>query len=156
MSHLKDAIGELNAYTASLRIAHWKANTVTNEHKALGDLYDSISDLVDSFAETYMGHYGSEKIIIPAKPIIDVSGSPVRRGCEIVDYIRSELKMGEEDDLLNIVADMQGALNKARYLLKEPVAKEYKPKEEPFDEDEDESEGTMDYKEIMRNAISKM
>ena len=151
MSHLKDAIGELNAYGASLRLAHWKADTKSNQHEALGALYDSMSDLTDTFAETYMGHYGSQKIDIPLKPILDVSGAPVRRGCEIISYIIKELKAGQEDDLINIAADMQGTLNKARYLLKEPVAvaKEVQEVKEPEEEE-------MDYKSIMQNAVKKM
>lgn len=149
MSHLKDPIGELNAYTASLRLAHWKANTVTNEHKTLGDLYDTMSDLVDSFAETYMGRYGSETFDIPPKPIIDISDAPVAEGCEIVEGLIAELKAGQDDDLINIAADMQGALNKARYLLKEPVKGGVEEKETG------EEEG-MDYTALMKRAVKKL
>lgn len=36
---------------------HWKTKSLS-KHLALGDLYDSIDELVDALAEMYMGTYG--------------------------------------------------------------------------------------------------
>ena len=50
-----DTIARLVAYNGSLQIAHWRADTITNEHKALGDLYDTMVEKTDDFAEVFMG-----------------------------------------------------------------------------------------------------
>jgi len=113
-----ECIAHLVAYNGSLQIAHWMANTVTNEHKALGELYDSMVGLVDTFAETYMGKYGV--ITFPRDGMIeDIHQAPITKGLEIVEYLQKEFSIGKDDDLLNIIADMSTALNKAKYLLKE-------------------------------------
>lgn len=114
----KDCLSRLVAYNGSLQIAHWKADTVTNEHKALGDLYDSMVELVDDFAEVYMGKYGV--VSFPKDAMIeDITEEPASEGLEIVKDAQGKFKVGEDDDLLNILADMSSALNKAKYLLKE-------------------------------------
>lgn len=113
-----ECLFDLVAYNGSLQVAHWKANTITNEHKALGDLYDSMVGLTDTFAEAYMGKYGVVEMI-PSCPLMDVTSSPVADGEKIVEDLQEYFKAGEDDDLLNILADMMGTLHKAKYLLKE-------------------------------------
>lgn len=110
-------IGELVAYNLALQIAHWQANTVTNEHKALGELYESMVDLADMFTETYMGK--TKVIPFPKVEIIDVSDKPCSKGIEIVHELQEYFETPEDDDVLNILADMLIALHKAKYLLKE-------------------------------------
>jgi len=41
-------------------LLHWMTNSYA-EHKALGKYYEAIPDLVDQFAEAYMGRYGQFK-----------------------------------------------------------------------------------------------
>lgn len=112
-----ECIPLLVAYNGSLQIAHWRANTINNEHKALGDLYETMTDLTDEFAEVYMGKYGV--IEFPSKAIIrDIEKSPIAEGLKIIKEAESYFNKND-DDLLNIIADMKIALNKAKYLLKE-------------------------------------
>lgn len=135
----KDCLSRLVAYNGSLQIAHWMADTVTNEHKALGDLYESMVDLVDDFAEVYMGKY--PVVSFPKEAVIeDITEGPASEGLEIVKDAQAKFKVGEDDDLLNILADMSSALNKAKYLLKE-----YEPVE-----DKEESS------EVRKSAESKL
>ena len=112
-----DCICEIVAYNGSLQVSHWKADTITNQHKALGDLYDSMIGLIDTFTETYIGKYGMIKLSICE--LEDLGNTPVAKGLEYVKKLQSNCKTGEDDDLLNIVADMSTALYKAKYLLKE-------------------------------------
>ena len=113
-----ECIAHIVAYNGSLQIAHWLGNTVTNEHKALGELYDSMIELVDKFAETYIGKYGM--IDFPKDAIIeDITKAPATKGLEIIKYTQAQFTPGKDDDLLNIIADMSTALNKAKYMLKE-------------------------------------
>jgi len=128
-----DCVSRLVAYAGSLHIAHWLADTVTNEHKALGDLYDEISEQTDKFAEVYMGKYGEITFPKDAK-ITDVTGAPAGYGVTLVTKLQKEFTAGKDDELLNILADMSAALNKAKYLLKEtgePEEAEAEITEEP-------------------------
>ena len=111
-----DCICQMVAYNGALQVAHWMANTVTNEHKALGDLYDSMVGLIDTFTETYIGKYG----MITFKPmkLENVSKTPCAKGLVLAEDLKSYLSE-DDDDLLNIVADMFTALHKAKYMLKE-------------------------------------
>jgi hypothetical protein len=111
-------LGGLVAYNGSLLMAHWAADTVTNEHKALGDLYDSMVELTDSFAEVYMGKCG---VVEPTEQTITVLSNPTEEGLSLVEDLLSNFTEGEDDDLINILADMQAALHKAQYLLKAEV-----------------------------------
>lgn len=113
-----ECLPKLVAYNGSLQIAHWKANTITNEHKALGELYDTMVGLVDDFAEVYIGKYNSIDFPPDAK-IEDITKKPCAKGLELIKEVQGYLTSGKDDDLLNIVADMSAALNKAKYLLKE-------------------------------------
>lgn len=110
-----ECIGKMMAYNTALQMAHWQADTVTNEHKALGDLYEALVGLLDQFAEVYMGCYG---VLEFQKMQVEKLKRPCSEGLMIVEELKSEI---DEDDigLENIVADMEIALNKAKYLLKE-------------------------------------
>ena len=117
MEGFDECLHELVAYNGSLQIAHWRADTITNEHKTLGDLYDTMIGLTDSLAETFMGKYGVIDFVSDIV-IEDISEKPVAKGLEIIDDLYSYMT-DKDDDLLNIIADMEIALNKAKYLLKE-------------------------------------
>lgn len=104
-------IGQLVAYNGSLQLAHWAADTITNEHKAIGDLYEEMVDFVDTFAEVYMGKNG---VITPCEQTITKLENPCADGLALVKELTSRFTVGEDDDLLNILADMQGALNKTQ------------------------------------------
>jgi hypothetical protein len=109
-------IPKLVAYNGSLQIAHWMADTKSNEHKTLGDLYDSMIELTDKFSEVYMGKFGV--ITFPDDcNVEDITKAPIAVGLDIVSEGQKEYK--KEEDLMNILADMESALNKAKYLLKE-------------------------------------
>lgn len=108
-------LSKLVCYNASLQIAHWRANTVTNEHKTLGDLYESMIALTDKFAEAYMGDYGVVEFV--GGQLMDLSVNPATKGCDIAEELCASVE--DDDYLCNIVQDMQAELYKAKYLLKE-------------------------------------
>lgn len=98
-----------------LRIAHWQASTKTNEHQALGSLYDSIGSLIDDFAEILMGTEGGREMPTVSGPIGGGEGYD-----KIVEEMRTaalDLCKATQPDLANIAADILQAVNKARYLL---------------------------------------
>ena len=111
---------ELLGWNDNLKVAHWQADTVTNAHKALGDLYDAIAGFTDDLAETAMGKVGSRDFapaMVAITPSVD-HASLLSDGLEVLAECRAELTPGVDDDLLNILADMSAAINKAKYLLK--------------------------------------
>lgn len=112
-------LGPLLGYLSSLRVRHWNADTVTNEHKAIGELYESLDELTDDLVEVSLGKSGGQ---VTAESFdkcdCEDNASMIQMGCDIVKGLRSEFEAGEDDDTLNILADMEASLNKARYLLK--------------------------------------
>lgn len=111
----------LLALVANLHIAHWKADTYGNTHRVLGDLYSGLDDLTDQLAECAMGKDGS--IDFPRNEAVqfnftDNAADLLAEAAEIFSEIRAELSTPNDDDLLNIVAEMSAAINKAKYLLK--------------------------------------
>lgn len=96
---------------ASVQVAHWAADTVGNAHEALGALYADTARLVDALAECYAGRTK----VLPvgaADP-----GEAVRGVLAVVEKARASVPEDAED-LKNILADMEAAANKAKYLLK--------------------------------------
>lgn len=112
-------VGRLLGFVSSLKVAHWNASTALNDHKALGELYEAVEGLVDDFVETYLGKFKGQvsATTLPVEATQDY-GALIRTGAEIVAALRGSLETGADDDLLNILADIDGALNKSRYLLK--------------------------------------
>lgn len=116
---LKGQVLSLLLLNNSVRVAHWHASTSVNTHKALGDLYEAVDGALDSFVETEMG-------ISRNRNFISVSGA-VQADMGVPALI-SELRSRSEalvnsskacgcEDLVNIAADLLGAVNKAAYLL---------------------------------------
>ena len=114
-----DCVSEFLSLLANIRLAHWQADSRTNEHKALGDLYESVDGSVDEMVEILLGKNGSRDV--DAKGLTLFANADLAQlleaGMEIVEHIRTELETGTDDDMLNILADISAALNKAKYLL---------------------------------------
>jgi hypothetical protein len=119
-------IAELLAVLNQSRVFHWQTKSHA-EHVALGGLYDKLDDLVDSFVETYSGAYGSvEQAAAPGFQTIVYnyqSNADLLAFCDFtIKYLTEDLSKQvrpECTDLLNIIADMIGALNHAKYLLRQ-------------------------------------
>lgn len=113
-------ITALVAFNTNLQLAHWQADTVTNVHRTLGDLYEQTVDLVDKLAEVFMGKRNDRTFL--NADIKLVAGADVKEllavGIQAVADARTGCTAGEDDDLLNILADISSAINRAKYLLK--------------------------------------
>ena len=121
-------ICDLVAYNGALNIAHWRADTKSNEHNAIGALYDEMVELTDKLAEIYMGKYGVIDSVSCELPVLD---NVPACGLTIVEGLQSQFDETEDSDILNVLADMSAILNKTAYLLKtepedsgEPVAEQ--------------------------------
>jgi DNA-binding ferritin-like protein len=104
-----------------LRLHHWGTKSYA-AHKALGKAYESIDGLLDTFAETYMGALGKEKL----KEINELQlNGPYRTSANQVlnsfeDYLMNEIPKELDEsqtELLNIRDEMLGVVQQTKYLL---------------------------------------
>ena len=104
---------------AQLRILHWQTKSHA-KHVALGDTYDALDDLIDSYVEVCMGLHGRfvledehKTLTINNLPDVDLVG--------MIDTVRKTLQEMEispvDSDLLNIRDEMLAQINKLSYLL---------------------------------------
>jgi hypothetical protein len=118
-------IAELLGLLNQARVFHWQT-TSHAEHVALGGLYDSLDDLVDKFIETHAGVYGS---VEQAAPTFNTAVFNYQNKADVISYCDFSIaylsgKLTKEvrpecTDLLNIIADMLGAFNHTKYLLRQ-------------------------------------
>ena len=104
-----------------IRIFHWQTKSYA-EHQALGGLYESLDDMIDTFAETYFGKYG--RVRSDTSFDFSISNYEPSTPLELIDnainYLTNDLPkvlQSTDTDLLNIRDDMLGELHKTKYLL---------------------------------------
>ena len=102
-----------------LKYYHWGTDSYS-KHKALGDAYDTLNDLMDEFVEILLGKYGKElspiSINVRTESELDANSALD----EIADYLSNELPnlLNENDtELLNLRDEMLAIINKTKYLF---------------------------------------
>lgn len=87
------------------------------QHKALGSLYDSIGDLIDTFAEAYQGIYGviddypADYTSPKADPIVEIG--------YLDRYItRQREKLPQDSSLQNVVDEIAALIQSTIYKIK--------------------------------------
>jgi len=119
-------IAELLGLLNQTRVFHWQTRSHA-EHITLGGLYDKLDDLVDSFVETYSGVYGgveqTDEGGFKCVSVNYANNADLIAFCDFaVGYLTATLSKQvkpECTDLLNIIADMIGAFNHTKYLLRQ-------------------------------------
>jgi hypothetical protein len=101
-----------------MRIFHWQTKSYAR-HKAFGKIYSNLGDLIDTFAEAWMGRNGRVRVTGPIE-LQDIGGDVE----SIVDgYIDTLISMTDtldpqrDTDLLNIRDEILGEFNRLKYLL---------------------------------------
>lgn len=114
---------ELAGDNARLQLAHWRADTKTNEHEALGNLYEAIAGLVDRLAEVSMGADDNRNFAS-----VDVTLDPDTEPKDLLDSMKStgdklvaKAKADGSEDLQNIAADVVENINRTLYKLQSPT-----------------------------------
>lgn len=107
---------------AQVKVLHWHTKSYP-EHKALGKLYETLDELIDSFVETHSGKYGNtvakDRFTLEVMNYRDTSPDEVFD--HATDFLTKELPAQiapEDTDLLNIRDEMLAAINRTRYLLR--------------------------------------
>lgn len=107
--------GLLHAATTA-HLHHFKTDSFA-EHMALGDLYESLTDLTDKWTEAYQGRYAKIKDYpdgykAPKKECLD----EVRDMGRMVATMRKN--MPQDTELQNITDEIQAAIDTCLYKLR--------------------------------------
>lgn len=106
-------------WLANVRLAHWQADTLSNQHRALGDLYDAADAKLDEIAEVNMGKLRDTQF--PSAPVelspIITTTALLEDGLALCAAFAADCTP-QDGDLLNLVQDLQNIIHRARYLLK--------------------------------------
>jgi DNA-binding ferritin-like protein len=94
---------------------HWSTDSYA-KHKALAKYYDSIIDLTDSFAESYMGKYGK----FTAFPsVYHQPKDPIRYMESLQSFVNEARQdLPQDSELQNIIDEIADLINSTAYKLK--------------------------------------
>jgi hypothetical protein len=103
------------------KFLHWQTFGDA-KHKAYGDIYDSLGDLIDTFVETMMGKYGrvefEPEFSIMFQDIKALSVQNFMDGItEFLVEMTDHLDSRYDTDLLNLRDEMLGSINQLKYRL---------------------------------------
>ena len=103
------------------KIMHWQTKGYAR-HNAFGMVYDTLSDLIDTFVEQSMGKYGRFVLEDDDKTIQLQNLSEINTKAMITTIAQSLVQFTDEFDstdtnLLNVRDEMLGSVYKLSYLL---------------------------------------
>jgi hypothetical protein len=118
---MNDVILRLIEIEQQMRILHWQTRSYAR-HQAFGSLYSSMGELIDQFAEVYMGKYGRFTLDhdqqIKIVNINEITGDGfLEDNTRFLTGLTSRLDVQNDTDLLNIRDEILANLNKLKYLL---------------------------------------
>jgi len=112
-----NTIQRIMAYQQSLALLHWRTSSFA-EHKALGEAYEKLADLLDGFVESLIGLRGRAILSGISNLTLSQSVDEVLSGLESI--LRNDLS-GEltprETSMLNLRDEMLDLVLHTRYLL---------------------------------------
>ena len=96
-------------------LQHWATESFA-EHMALGEYYEEIIELVDNYAEAYMGKYNQLKTF---PQDFHVSENPVEYLTTVKDFVeKSRQHLPDDTELMNIVDEIADLINSTLYKLR--------------------------------------
>jgi hypothetical protein len=103
------------------RFLHWQTNGDA-KHRAYGDIYENLGELIDDFAEACMGKHGrlefDSEFLIAFQDIKSLSLQDFLDGItEFLVSITDSYDPKYDSDLLNLRDEMLLKINKLKYLL---------------------------------------
>lgn len=111
------------SFLNQLKIYHWQTFSYA-QHKALGNAYEDLDELFDTFIETYLGKYGKNYenkqytfTLDSLKEDTDVKKAFQQKKLALLNYLRNDLLSENDKDLLNIADEIEGRINHLQYLL---------------------------------------
>lgn len=103
------------------RFMHWQT-TSFSQHKAYGEIYESLDELIDDFVEACMGKHGRPKFTggytIDGEDLEEIElGALITQVVEFLVSFNDIYDREMDSDLLNLRDEMLHQVNKLRYLL---------------------------------------
>jgi DNA-binding ferritin-like protein len=94
---------------------HWSTDSYA-KHKALAKYYDSIVDLTDTFAESYMGKYGK---FTSFPSVYHQPKDPIRYMESLQSFVKEARNdLPQDSELQNIIDEIADLINSTTYKLK--------------------------------------
>jgi len=94
---------------------HWSTDSYA-KHKALAKYYDSIIDLTDAFAESYMGKYGK---FTSFPSVYHQPKDPIRYMESLQSFVKEARQdLPQDSELQNIIDEIADLINSTTYKLK--------------------------------------
>ncbi len=94
---------------------HWSTDSYA-KHKALAKYYDSIIDLTDTFAESYMGKYGK---FTSFPSVYHQPKDPIRYMESLQSFVKEARNdLPQDSELQNIIDEIADLINTTTYKLK--------------------------------------
>ena len=117
----EEIILKLVQVQVQFKFMHWQT-TGDAKHRAYGDIYDTLGDLIDSFTEAMMGKYGRPEFESEFSLMFqDLKSLNLQNFMDgITDFLVSITEMLDpkyDTDLLNLRDEMLSSINKLKYLL---------------------------------------
>lgn len=114
-------ISPLLSILNQVKIYHWQTYSFS-QHKSFDEVYDSLSEKIDEFVETYQGIFGRVKAETGTFEfeIKNLSNDYIQIIDEWISYLKSfsqDSDISQHSDLLNIRDEMLADLNQLKYLL---------------------------------------
>lgn len=113
----RNTIARLMECIQSLHLQHWMTKSYA-QHQALGGLYESLEDFLDTYVETLIG--AQDRSVLAGINTLAVGGDIASILAKLEGILRDEVSRDVGDDetaLLNIRDEALGAVQKTRYLL---------------------------------------
>lgn len=113
----RNTIARLMECIQSLHLQHWMTKSYA-QHQALGGLYESLEDFLDTYVETLIG--AQDRSVLAGISTLAVGGDIASILTKLEGILRDEVSrdVGEKETaLLNIRDEALGAVQKTRYLL---------------------------------------
>ena len=117
----EELILKLVQIQTQFKFMHWQTMGDA-KHRAYGEIYDTLGDLIDNFTESMMGKYGrpefESEFSIMFQDLKSLSLQNFMDGItEFLVSMTEQLDTKYDTDLLNLRDEMLASVNKLKYLL---------------------------------------
>lgn len=109
-------------HTSQIRLLHWQTKSYA-EHKALDEIFETLTDLTDNLIESIMGKYGRPHL----GDNCSISLTDYQDGCAVdcieeirrcyIEECKGHFDTGKDGEIVNIIDEILAALDKTDYLL---------------------------------------
>ena len=120
MENTSEIVAGLQELQNQVKYFHWQTKSYA-QHQALGKVFDSITELIDTFVETLMGKYGRPSTKGQKFEMFDLEDVNIEEWtdgvCDLLISFSDVLDDVQDTDLLNVRDEMLQEFNQLKYLL---------------------------------------